>query len=149
MFPWFILRREHSPAVLTATQTLQCCARAWEPERKLKNIFSQPQKRNTKSKQTAKAVTNKLNFSVGCGVIYSMAKESRLWSTQNFVVVSLRHVWVWDGVLWEPSTLKKGFIFLCGIRLPPHTLRYPSEKPNSKLKATVLLFSELENVNLG
>lgn len=58
MFPWFILRREHSPAVLTATQTLQRCARAWEPERKLKNLFSLLQKRNTKSKQTAKAVTN-------------------------------------------------------------------------------------------
>lgn len=78
MFPWFILRREHSPAVLTATQTLQRCARAWEPERKLKNLFSLLQKRNTKSKQTVKAVTNKFDFSGGCSVIYSMAKESRL-----------------------------------------------------------------------
>lgn len=52
------------------------------------------------------------------------------------------------GVLWEPSTRRKGFIFLCVILLPPHTLHYPSEKLNSKLKGTALLFSELENVNL-
>lgn len=78
MFPWFILRREHSPALLTATQTLQCCARAWESERKLKNLFSLLQKRNTKSKQTAKAVTNKFAFSGACSVIYSTAKESSL-----------------------------------------------------------------------
>lgn len=78
MFPWFILRREHSPAVLTATQTLQRCARAWEPERKLKNLFSLLQKRNTESKQTAKALTNKFDSSLGCSVIYTMAKETRL-----------------------------------------------------------------------